>query len=183
MLLCNWQYCCINLILRSLCYECLFLCEAQIGGGGTVCTGGRIHLCNSSYLLIRLTVTQVLAMEDQPLWVRGQWGVNADWCVYLFINRQFAIQLCLRVLFSPVSPPEVWDRAVFGIRSVLGMQDHANAHAHIRSSIHLTLMPTMNETVMTVKAGGRMKGGVQDSWDHGKADPILIVLVRESSGF
>lgn len=41
----------------------------------------------------------------------------------------------------------------------------------------------MSETVGTLKAGGRMKGGVEGPGDRGKADPILIGLVRESSGF
>lgn len=71
----------------------------------------------------------------------------------------------------------------FGIRSVLGMQDHTNAHTYTVANTSHSCLPWMSETVMTVKAGGRMKGGVEDSWDHGKADPILIVLVRESSSF
>lgn len=37
--------------------------------------------------------------------------------------------------------------------------------------------------VGTVKVRGRMKGGVEGSGDDGKTDLILIVLVRESSGF
>lgn len=41
----------------------------------------------------------------------------------------------------------------------------------------------MSKTVGTVKAGGRMKGGAEGSWDRGEADPILIGVVRESSGF
>lgn len=54
-------------------FECeVFLCRKSLSvrdadSGSTVCTGGRVHLCNSSCLLIPLTVTQVLAMEDQPL--------------------------------------------------------------------------------------------------------------------
>lgn len=36
----------------SLCRECLFLFETQTAGGGAACAGGRVHLCNSSCLLI-----------------------------------------------------------------------------------------------------------------------------------
>lgn len=41
----------------------------------------------------------------------------------------------------------------------------------------------MREAVGTEKVRGRMEGGVQGSGDDGKADPVLIGLVRESSGF
>lgn len=97
-----------------------------------------------------------------PLTGRLPFSLASENCFHPFDLLRFEMELC-----SESDP--LWARRI--------------VYIHTRSSIHLTLMPAMNETVMTVKAGGRMKGGVQDSWDHGKADPILIVLVRESSGF
>lgn len=103
---------------------------------------------------------------------RGQQSVHADWCAYLFINRRCAPQLCLTGPLSPVSPPEVWGSGEFG-----------HTHTHTVAYTPHSCLPWMSETTGTVKAGGRMKGGVEASRDHGEADPLLISLVRESSGF
>lgn len=174
----------------SLCHKCLFLSEMQTAGVSTACAGGRVHLCNSSCLLIPPTVTQVLAMEHQPLHSKStRTAGHSCWLVcYLFINRRFAPQFCLRGPFSPVSPPEVWDSAAFGIRSFSGVQDHKNARRHT----HIPPMPSMNEWDCRDNESQRRNEG----WSRGLQGPwqgrsyidwfskrilgLLVVLLNKS---
>lgn len=90
--------------------------------------------------------------------------------------------LCtLRGLVSPVSPHEVSGtvrRLVSDLSWVYLIKECSP-----KSLSPSLSSPWMREAAGTEKVRGRMEGGVQGSGDDGKADPVLIGLVRESSGF
>lgn len=143
----NMNVICVSLSNTSSCFK------TQTASVTAARAAGRVHLCNSSCLLIPLTVTQVFGEGRSASALKeseDSGGTRADWRVYLFINRRFAPPLCLGGPFSPVSPPEVCDSDTFGIRSVLGDAGshkctHTHTHTQVHSSFHLALVLSMNE--------------------------------------
>ena len=107
--------------------------------------GGRVHLCNSSCSSIPLTVTQVLAMEDQPLHSERREDSGAFMLTAVFIYSltgglllSSASEDRSHLFPHPVSPPprfEIAMRLIF--RSVLGAWDHTKcARTHTRTQQH-----------------------------------------------
>lgn len=169
---------CVNLNVRCSSAVSLFLLETQTVGAQCAQVGEFTFATVAVYWFLwqslRCQRWKISLCTQRTRW---QWGIHADFPVYLFINRRFAPQLRLRGLFSPVSPPEVLDSGTSGTTSV------THAHACTVASASPCAYHEWVSLWGTVKARGRMKGGVEGSGDHGKTDPLLIGLVRESSGF
>lgn len=156
--------------------------------------GGRVHLCNSSCSLIPLTVTQVLAMEDQPLHSERREDSGAFMLTAVFIYSLTGGLLLSSAsedrshLFPyPVPPPQVWNSNASDFQICLGrvgshkMRTHTYTHTAASASLS---SPAMNERDWRDSESQRKNEGWSRGAPGSVARQILSIgLVRESSGF
>lgn len=113
--------------------------------------GGRVHLCNSSCSSIPLTVTQVLAMEDQPLHSerREDSGAFMPTAVFIYsLTGGLLLSSASEDSFSPVPQPrhlapprfEIAMRLISDLsRARLGSHEmHTHTYTHTAASASLS---------------------------------------------